>query len=248
MQNAHGFEVWAQPLVPLRLPMLFNLRSDPFERASRRPATTCDGSSTTPSCWFRRGAGGAASRELPAVPATPEARQLLGRAGHGEAQEPAVQQLAVSSKSRATCKRLLHSRHQPPRLALEVGVASGPLRTVPSRVRARPDGDVGGPAAVVERRPAKKAILDFVRATSDRSSPSYVVPEDRIAVFDQDGTLWVEHPMYTQVVYCLDRVPDVVAKKPELKNRSLSRPCSRATGRRSPGCRCRTSIRSSPRR
>jgi hypothetical protein len=43
--------------------------------------------------------------------------------------------------------------------------------------------------------PAKQAILDFVRATSDRSSPSYVVPEDRIAVFDQDGTLWVEHPM-----------------------------------------------------
>ena len=37
-------------------------------------------------------------------------------------------------------------------------------------------------------------------------------------MFDQDGTLWVEHPMYTQVIYCLDRVPDVVAKKPELKN------------------------------
>jgi phosphoglycolate phosphatase-like HAD superfamily hydrolase len=66
---------------------------------------------------------------------------------------------------------------------------------------------------------AKQAILDFVLATSDRSSPSYVVPEDRIAVFDQDGTLWVEQPMYTQVIYCLDRVPDVVAKKPELKNR-----------------------------
>jgi phosphoglycolate phosphatase-like HAD superfamily hydrolase len=67
--------------------------------------------------------------------------------------------------------------------------------------------------------PAKQAIIDFVRATSDRSSASYVVPEDRITVFDQDGTLWVEHPMYTQVIYCLDRVPDVVAKKPELKNR-----------------------------
>jgi phosphoglycolate phosphatase-like HAD superfamily hydrolase len=65
---------------------------------------------------------------------------------------------------------------------------------------------------------AKQAILDFVRATIDRSSPSYVLPEDRIAVFDQDGTLWVEHPMYTQVIYCLERVPAVVAKKPELKN------------------------------
>jgi phosphoglycolate phosphatase-like HAD superfamily hydrolase len=66
--------------------------------------------------------------------------------------------------------------------------------------------------------PAKQAIFDFVRATIDRSSPSYVFPEDRIAVFDQDGTLWVEHPMYTQVVYCLERVPAVVAKKPQLKN------------------------------
>src|SRR5271165_3314617 len=66
--------------------------------------------------------------------------------------------------------------------------------------------------------PAKQAIFDFVRATIDQSSPSYVLPEDRIATFDQDGTLWVEHPMYTQVVYCLERVPAVVAKNPELKN------------------------------
>jgi phosphoglycolate phosphatase-like HAD superfamily hydrolase len=65
---------------------------------------------------------------------------------------------------------------------------------------------------------AKQAIFDFVRATIDRSSPSYVPPDDRIAVFDQDGTLWVEHPMYTQVVFCLERVPAVVAAKPSLKN------------------------------
>jgi phosphoglycolate phosphatase-like HAD superfamily hydrolase len=65
---------------------------------------------------------------------------------------------------------------------------------------------------------AKQAIIDFVRATTERSSPSYVSPEDRIAVFDQDGTLWVEHPMYTQVVYCHERVPAAVAKKPQLKN------------------------------
>jgi len=57
-----------------------------------------------------------------------------------------------------------------------------------------------------------------VRTTIERSSPSYVSPEDRIAVFDQDGTLWVEHPMYTQVVYCLERVPAVVAKRPGVKN------------------------------
>ncbi|MFL6797455.1 MAG: HAD family hydrolase [Xanthobacteraceae bacterium] len=66
--------------------------------------------------------------------------------------------------------------------------------------------------------PAKQTIVDFARATTDRSSSSYVAAEDRIAVFDQDGTLWVEQPMYTQVVYGLARVPAVVAKQPELRN------------------------------
>ena len=41
---------------------------------------------------------------------------------------------------------------------------------------------------------------------------------DRIASFDNDGTLWVEQPIYTQVVYCLDRVPAIVKAKPELAN------------------------------
>jgi phosphoglycolate phosphatase-like HAD superfamily hydrolase len=65
---------------------------------------------------------------------------------------------------------------------------------------------------------AKKAILEFVRVTTDKGSSKFVPPEERIATFDQDGTLWVEHPMYTQVVYCLERVPAVAALRPELKN------------------------------
>jgi phosphoglycolate phosphatase-like HAD superfamily hydrolase len=65
---------------------------------------------------------------------------------------------------------------------------------------------------------AKRAIIDFVRVTTDTASAKFVPPEQRIATFDQDGTLWVEHPMYTQVVYCLDRVPVVVKAKPELAN------------------------------
>ena len=51
--------------------------------------------------------------------------------------------------------------------------------------------------------PAKQGILDFLRATTDPASKTFVPPEERIATFDQDGTLWVEHPIYTQVVYCL---------------------------------------------
>jgi len=64
--------------------------------------------------------------------------------------------------------------------------------------------------------PAKQAIIEFVQTTTDQSSPKFVPPAERIATFDQDGTLWVEHPMYSQVVYCLDRVPAIVKEKPEL--------------------------------
>src|SRR5438105_14765460 len=65
---------------------------------------------------------------------------------------------------------------------------------------------------------AKQAIVEFVKATTTQGNPQFVPPEARIATFDQDGTLWVEHPMYSQVMYCLDRVPAVVEKKPELKS------------------------------
>jgi phosphoglycolate phosphatase-like HAD superfamily hydrolase len=54
--------------------------------------------------------------------------------------------------------------------------------------------------------PTKQAILTFVRVTTDRSSQQFVPPEERIATFDNDGTLWVEHPLYTQAVFALDRV------------------------------------------
>jgi phosphoglycolate phosphatase-like HAD superfamily hydrolase len=65
---------------------------------------------------------------------------------------------------------------------------------------------------------AKKAIVEFVQTTTTQGSPKFVPPAERIATFDQDGTLWVEHPMYAQAVYCLERVPAVVKAKPELAN------------------------------
>src|SRR5512140_3323901 len=64
--------------------------------------------------------------------------------------------------------------------------------------------------------PAKQAIVEFVKATTTQDSPQFVPPEERIATFDQDGTLWVEHPIYTQVMYCLEKVPALVKAKPEL--------------------------------
>ncbi len=51
--------------------------------------------------------------------------------------------------------------------------------------------------------PAKKTIIEFVRITTNKDTPKFVPREQRIAAFDHDGTLWVEHPMYTQVIYCL---------------------------------------------
>jgi phosphoglycolate phosphatase-like HAD superfamily hydrolase len=64
--------------------------------------------------------------------------------------------------------------------------------------------------------PVKQRLVDFVRETTDASSAKFVPRAERIATFDQDGTLWVEQPIYTQVVYCLDRVPAVVQSKPDL--------------------------------
>jgi len=66
---------------------------------------------------------------------------------------------------------------------------------------------------------AKETIIGFVQATVDKSMRTYVPPEARVATFDQDGTLWVEHPMYTQVLYCLDRVPAIAKQRPELRER-----------------------------
>jgi phosphoglycolate phosphatase-like HAD superfamily hydrolase len=62
---------------------------------------------------------------------------------------------------------------------------------------------------------AKRAIMAFVSEVTDQSSPKYVQPADRIATFDQDGTLWVEHPLYTQAVFALDRVHELAPRHPE---------------------------------
>ncbi len=66
--------------------------------------------------------------------------------------------------------------------------------------------------------PAKQAILKFVAATTTPASPDFVPPERRIAVFDNDGTLWVEYPVYTQALYMIDRVMKEAPKHPEWKD------------------------------
>ncbi len=60
----------------------------------------------------------------------------------------------------------------------------------------------------------KKAIVDFVNAVTTKGSPAFVQPEDRIAVFDNDGTLWVEQPMYFQLFFTIDRVKALAKEHP----------------------------------
>ncbi len=64
---------------------------------------------------------------------------------------------------------------------------------------------------------AKQAIISFVMKVTQQGGPDFVSPAERIATFDNDGTLWVEQPMYTQLAFALDRVKALAAQHPEWK-------------------------------
>jgi phosphoglycolate phosphatase-like HAD superfamily hydrolase len=66
---------------------------------------------------------------------------------------------------------------------------------------------------------AKSRIMDFVKATVTEGGEGYVVPADRIAVFDNDGTLWSEQPYYVQLGFALDRVKTLSPQHPEWKTK-----------------------------
>ncbi|MBN9604033.1 MAG: haloacid dehalogenase-like hydrolase [Afipia felis] len=65
----------------------------------------------------------------------------------------------------------------------------------------------------------KSSIIDFVRRTTTQGSPEFVVLEQRIAVFDNDGTLWTEQPYYFQLAFAFDRVKALAPKHPEWKSK-----------------------------
>ena len=67
--------------------------------------------------------------------------------------------------------------------------------------------------------PAKTAILDFVGRVTKQGTADFVPPAERIATFDNDGTLWCEHPLQTQVFFLIDRVKDLAAKDAGLRER-----------------------------
>jgi phosphoglycolate phosphatase-like HAD superfamily hydrolase len=63
--------------------------------------------------------------------------------------------------------------------------------------------------------PNKRAILDFVASVTTRGSANFVAEEERIATFDNDGTLWSEQPMYFQLIFALDRVRELAPQHTE---------------------------------
>jgi phosphoglycolate phosphatase-like HAD superfamily hydrolase len=66
---------------------------------------------------------------------------------------------------------------------------------------------------------SKRAIVNFVEKTTRQGSPDFVPPPERIATFDNDGTLWSEQPMYFQLFFALDRVKEMAPQHPEWKNK-----------------------------
>ncbi|MEM6798051.1 MAG: HAD family hydrolase [Planctomycetota bacterium] len=66
---------------------------------------------------------------------------------------------------------------------------------------------------------AKSAVLDFVAAVTDEDSPAFVPAAERVAVFDNDGTLWPEKPYYFQLQFAIDRVKSLAPNRPEWRER-----------------------------
>src|SRR5262245_2842063 len=64
---------------------------------------------------------------------------------------------------------------------------------------------------------AKKGFVDFVARTTAQGGPDFVPPAERISVFDNDGTLWAEQPMYFQLAFALDRIKALAPQHPEWK-------------------------------
>ena len=65
--------------------------------------------------------------------------------------------------------------------------------------------------------PTKQSILDYVTRVTKEGGPDYVEPKDRLATFDNDGTLWIEQPMYNQFVFAIDEVRKQANQHPEWK-------------------------------
>ncbi len=102
---------------------------------------------------------------------------------------------------------------------LAVGLLASPARyapTVPGAGAAQKEGT--DPLPSWKDTKVKQRILAFVKSVTDKDSPDYIPPQDRIATFDNDGTLWCEKPT-VEVVFTLARLKAMAAKDPTLKEK-----------------------------
>ena len=70
--------------------------------------------------------------------------------------------------------------------------------------------------------PAKQSIIQFVQSVTTEGGAQFVPPAERIAVIDNDGTLWAEQPMYVQLAFAIDRVTALAPQHPEWKVKESS--------------------------
>jgi phosphoglycolate phosphatase-like HAD superfamily hydrolase len=77
----------------------------------------------------------------------------------------------------------------------------------------------GDPLQSWNDTPTKRAIVDFVQQVTKEGGSRFVAPAERIAVFDNDGTLWAEQPLYFQITYAFDRIKDLAPQHPEWKDK-----------------------------
>jgi len=68
---------------------------------------------------------------------------------------------------------------------------------------------------------SRKEIIEFVESVTDKNNLQYIEPEDRIATFDNDGTLWSEQPLYFQFQFAIDRIKSMATQYPEWKQDTL---------------------------
>ena len=88
------------------------------------------------------------------------------------------------------------------------------LRLTPAHAQAQHD-----PLPSWNDGATKAAIVDFVGRVTTQNGPYFVPPAERIATFDNDGTLWIEQPMYVQLAFVLDRVKSMAPMHPEWKDK-----------------------------
>lgn len=99
--------------------------------------------------------------------------------------------------------------------------ASFGLASLSARAQGTPSASpaaIDGPLALWRDSAVRDALIDFVTSTTTAGDPSYLDPLDRIAVFDNDGTLWCEQPLYVQLVFALQQVKALFGQHPEWAN------------------------------